>query len=194
MPVPTTNITLSSIQTEYGGANPIAVGEYIRGGLYVPSGQTSAFGTIPSTTSNIPMGVFRGTTKVSSALITINTLDVSATFAGASQASVVFGLDSDGFTYTGAYTNTQSFTQGPSWITPTSQAAEYEVFATLVVGPLSFGTTGSWVALSADRYWRLTVGTGNAASAQIDISIRKIGTTTVLDTATITFFVDTSNE
>lgn len=86
MPVPTTNITLSSIQTEYGGVNPISVGEYIRGGLYVPSGQTSSYGTIPSTTSNIPMGVFRGTTKL-----------VSVTFTptgGASAGTAVF-LQSD---------------------------------------------------------------------------------------------------
>jgi hypothetical protein len=193
MPVPTTNVTLSSLQTEYGGVNPILMSEYYRGGSNVPPDQTSTNGTIP-TTGAITMGVFRGTTKVSAALITINTLDVTATFPGASQASAVFGLDSDGFTYTGTYTNTQSFTQGPSWITPTSQAAEYEVFATLVVGPLSFGTTGSWVPLSADQYWRLTVGTGNSGSAQFNISIRKVGTTTVLDTATITLYVDTSNE
>lgn len=71
MPVPTTNVTLSSIQAEYGGANPIAVGEYIRGGTWVPSGQTSAYGTIPSTQSNIPMGVFRGTTKVAAAVVSL---------------------------------------------------------------------------------------------------------------------------
>jgi hypothetical protein len=61
MAVPTTDVTLGSIQTEFGGANPISLSEYVRGGLYVPSGTTSAYGTIPTTTSDISMGVFRGT-------------------------------------------------------------------------------------------------------------------------------------
>jgi hypothetical protein len=71
MPVPTTNVTLSSLQTEYGGVNPILMSEYYRGagGGYVPLAQTSTNGTIP-TTGAITMGVFRGTTKVVSAAFT----------------------------------------------------------------------------------------------------------------------------
>lgn len=69
MPVPTTNVTLSSLQTEYGGANPISMSEYYRGGTNVPSGQTSTNGTIP-TSGAITVGVFRGTTKVVSVTFT----------------------------------------------------------------------------------------------------------------------------
>lgn len=67
MTLPTTNLTLSGIQTEYGGSNPILFSEYYKGGAYVPSGQTSSYGTIP-TSGQISIGVFRGTTKVASYL------------------------------------------------------------------------------------------------------------------------------
>lgn len=70
MPVPTTNVGLSSIQTEYGGINPISLSEYYRGGANVPPGQTSAYGTIP-TSGAISVGVFRGTTKVASNIVNI---------------------------------------------------------------------------------------------------------------------------
>ena len=85
MPVPTTNVTLSSLQTEYGGANPILMSEYYRGGSNVPSGQTSTNGTIP-TLGAITMGVFRGTTKVATITFTPT--------GGASAGAAVF-LQSD---------------------------------------------------------------------------------------------------
>lgn len=62
MTVPTTNMTFGSIQTEFGGTNPILASEYYRGGNNVPSSATSAYGTIP-TSGQISMGVFRGTQK-----------------------------------------------------------------------------------------------------------------------------------
>lgn len=34
-------VSLSDIQTEFGGSNPISLSEYYRGGAYVPSSQTS---------------------------------------------------------------------------------------------------------------------------------------------------------
>jgi hypothetical protein len=54
---------MSALQTEFGGANPISLSEYVRGGSYVPSGTTSAYGTIPTTTSNMALGLYRGTQK-----------------------------------------------------------------------------------------------------------------------------------
>jgi len=61
MAVPTTNVKFSDLQTEFGGSNPISLGEYRRGGGLVPSGTTSDYGTIPTSNSNISVGVFRGT-------------------------------------------------------------------------------------------------------------------------------------
>lgn len=62
MTLGTTNLKFSALQTEYGGSNPISLSEYYKGGVRVPSGQTSSYGTIP-TSGVINIGVFRGTTK-----------------------------------------------------------------------------------------------------------------------------------
>ena len=76
MPVPTTSVGLSSIQTEYGGGGSISLSEYYRGGTNVPSGQTSGFGTIP-TSGQINIGVFRGTTKAAAIGLTTSLTDGS---------------------------------------------------------------------------------------------------------------------
>jgi hypothetical protein len=62
MTLPTTNLSFSGLQTEYGGSNPISMSEYYKGGSFVPSNQSSSYGTIP-TSGAISLGVFRGTTK-----------------------------------------------------------------------------------------------------------------------------------
>jgi hypothetical protein len=43
-----TNISLSDIQTEFGGANPIGLTEYYSGGPYVPTGVNGFRGNVPS--------------------------------------------------------------------------------------------------------------------------------------------------
>lgn len=40
MPIGTTDIDFSEIQTEFGGSNPISLNEYYSNGLYVPKGHT----------------------------------------------------------------------------------------------------------------------------------------------------------
>lgn len=52
-------ITLAQIQGEYGGANPISMSEYYRGGGLVPSGNTSI-----SASGAIAMSQFYGTSNV----------------------------------------------------------------------------------------------------------------------------------
>lgn len=57
MVLPTTgSLSLSQIQTEFGGFNPIGINEYYRGGFYVPSSQI----TIP-TSGTISISNFYGT-------------------------------------------------------------------------------------------------------------------------------------
>jgi hypothetical protein len=81
MTLPTTSLSFSALQTEFGGSNPISLSEYYRGagGGYVPVGTTSSYGTIP-TSGEISMGVFRGTTKVTGATLTVGS--ASNTFGG----------------------------------------------------------------------------------------------------------------
>jgi hypothetical protein len=199
MALPTTSLSFSALQTEYGNSNPISLSEYYRGGLNVPAGQTSGFGTIP-TSGTINMGVFRGTTKVASEVVFLpqNGYQIDALFAGASQASAVFRLGADGIIYYGAYTTTQSFVNAGlgTWITPTSSASNYEAFVTINAGFLSFGTVGSWVQLGvSNRDWRRTVGAGSVENAtDFTIQIRKIGTATVLASAQIILNTSTDSQ
>lgn len=65
MPVPTGAVTFISIQAEFGGANPISMSEYYRGGAFVPSNQvtSSVDGNPISTSGTIRVGTFRALTK-----------------------------------------------------------------------------------------------------------------------------------
>jgi hypothetical protein len=41
-------LNLTTIQTEFGGTNPIGLNEYYAGGAYVPAGTTGTYGAVPS--------------------------------------------------------------------------------------------------------------------------------------------------
>ena len=62
MTLPTTNLSFSAIQTEFGGSNPINLSEYYRGGTYVRTNTTMPNGTI-STSGAISLSTFRGATQ-----------------------------------------------------------------------------------------------------------------------------------
>ena len=118
---------------------------------------------------------------------------VTSAWAGFSQASAVYQLNSNGYVYTGNYTTTQTFVQQEQWCTPASAASGYEVFATLNTGTLSSGTTGSWVPLSGTQSWRVTVPFNTAQTTNIAVQIRKVGTTTVLASSSVQLYADTTN-
>ena len=73
------------------------------------------------------------------------------------------------------------------WCTPTAQSSNYEALVTLTYGTLSGGSgTGTWLALSTTRNWYVEESSpGGNKTCQFTVQIRKIGTGTVLDTATI---------
>ena len=56
-------ISLSTIQTEFGGANPISLNEYYAGGAYVAAGTTGTYGAVPSS-GQISVQNFYGTSAV----------------------------------------------------------------------------------------------------------------------------------
>ena len=53
-------LTFSDIQTEFGGTNPIALGEYYAGGAYVAAGTSGTYGAVPSS-GQISVRNFYGT-------------------------------------------------------------------------------------------------------------------------------------
>jgi hypothetical protein len=72
------------------------------------------------------------------------------------------------------------------WCTPTNQSSNYEALVTVTGGTLSGGSgTGTWLALSTTRNWYVEQLTSGSQLCQFTVQIRKIGTGTVLDTATI---------
>jgi hypothetical protein len=85
-----------------------------------------------------------------------------------------------------------TFTTLETWCTPTSEAVNYEVFATLVSGSTPSGTIGSWVALSTTQDWVLSSNIGLSQVCQLSLQIRRIATATVLATATIDLDADAS--
>ena len=70
MTVPTSNITLSSVQSEWGGSNPISLSEYYRGGIYVPNNFTNT-GGVPSSGA-ISLSQLGGTYSETNAVDTLN--------------------------------------------------------------------------------------------------------------------------
>jgi hypothetical protein len=64
-------LSLSDIQTEFGGSNPISLSEYYAGGANVPSGTTGDSGPIPSS-GTISMGQFYGASNRVSITLTIS--------------------------------------------------------------------------------------------------------------------------
>ena len=62
MPLQTSGaISLSNIQSEFGGSNPISISEYVRGGSLVPD--TPANSAIPTSLSNISFSDFYGSSS-----------------------------------------------------------------------------------------------------------------------------------
>lgn len=101
-------------------------------------------------------------------------------------ATVSYQIASNGKVYKTIGATTTEIEQ---WCTPTSAAGNYEVFATLnasVGSGLASGTTGAWLALTSNRTWTVNESTsGNLSGAELGMQIRKVGTGTVLATATI---------
>jgi hypothetical protein len=62
LPGPGVPLSMSQIQTEFGGANPIGLNEYYAGGAYVPAGTTGTYGAVPSS-GTISIQNFYGTQK-----------------------------------------------------------------------------------------------------------------------------------
>ncbi len=95
-------ITLSDIQTEFGGSNPIGLSEYYAGGLYVPSGTSGTNGAVP-TSGEIAVSDFYGT----QAGITITVTEGSASFAGSlfgfSLANKVVSAPESGYASIGTF-------------------------------------------------------------------------------------------
>lgn len=91
-------LTLSNIQTEFGGSNPIQLNEYYAGGSYVAAGTIGTYGSVPSSGA-IGIRNFYGTSNITAFSYNFSGLSgaTNTTPFGNSYASV---LNSTGKLYT----------------------------------------------------------------------------------------------
>lgn len=180
MTLPTSGpLSLADIQGEFGGSNPISLSEYYAGGAYVPAGTTGTNGPVPSSGA-ISISNFYGTSAV---VVTFDDFSLNAYELSPNDATCWYQINSNGSVY-GTNLGTP-FDLLEQWVTPTSFASDYEVYATLVSGSLSGGTTGAWLSLGTTREWYVEETGIGTSLAELSFQVRKIGTTTVLDTWTI---------
>lgn len=130
-----------------------------------------------------------GTPNESSTVISVTNQSVTDISGGLLSASVGYQINADAGVYTkvgiaGSYALVET------WCTPTTDASNFEVLATVTTGSLSSGTAGSWLALSSTRSWTRDASAGNSELCVFTVDIRRIGTGTILDSATITLTAD----
>jgi hypothetical protein len=181
MTLPTSGpLSLNDIKGEFGGLTAPSLGDYYAGGTYVPAGTTGTNGPVPSSGA-ISISNFYGTSAV---VVTFNDFSLSAYEISPNDATCYYRIGDDGNVYGTTFSAPFDFLE--QWVTPTSFASDYEVYATLVSGSLTGGTTGAWLSLGTTRDWYVqeTANFGTEA-ATLSFDVRKIGTTTVLDTWTI---------
>lgn len=119
-----------------------------------------------------------------SAGATVNFIDVNVTAAGVPSQSAGYRINTNGFDYQVINGVDTLINQ---WVTPSSAGGNYEVFATIVSGSVSSGTTGSWVATSGSPLWtRVAAIVGTINTVILSMQVRATGTGTVLDTWTVT--------
>ena len=72
------------------------------------------------------------------------------------------------------------------WLVNSTTGSNYEIRVTPTSGTFSSGTTGSWLALSSDRTWAVNRASLGTKTCIATVEIGLVGTSTALDTATIT--------
>ena len=113
-------------------------------------------------------------------------INVSAQFIAAGAvgtATALYRLGSDGKVYQGINGTVSELEQ---WCVPSFFAGDYEARATVTIGSLTTGTTGTWLSLGTTRDWTLqeTIS-GNTSNCTFTIELRRAGSTVVIDSATI---------
>ena len=80
-----------------------------------------------------------------------------------------------------------------NWCVPAAEAGNYEIYATLYAGGVSGGSSAfnTWLALSTNRAWQVTTSSG-IATASINVGIRRAGSTTILASADIELYAEST--
>ena len=176
-------LSLSDIQTEFGGSSPISLNEYYAGGTYVPAGTSGTYGAVPSSGA-ISIRNFYGTSK---AVLTIpTTTQTASTMAFKSWSTAYAGFNFEG-TSSGKYYAFNStstgvgYTELGTWVTPASGAAAYEVMATTSTqsgGQYDSGNFNTWLGLNSGgpTWWIAPQFYDQTVTRTITITVRNAST------------------
>lgn len=95
-------VSLTQIQTEFGGANPIGISEYYAGGAYVPAGTSGTNGAVPSSGA-ISINSFYGTSNVLIVEYVVVGGGGAGGYTGYNGSATSFGVVSSGGGATGGW-------------------------------------------------------------------------------------------
>lgn len=210
LPNPGVSLSLSEIQTEFGGTNPASLNEYYAGGSYVSAGTTGYYGAIPSSGA-ISISDFYGAPAVALTNHTIRVQspgiatggNVRVTFnnTGTAVGSGVIGVGNviiDGNTVSLSQTRTFNVANGYAsnqWLAA-GTASLYDIYATWTVvlpgGTLTGDSTSTWLNLGTTRYWDWADGS-NDSNGTLSITIALAADhATVVDTCDINLITNTA--
>jgi hypothetical protein len=163
MTLPTSGpLSLSNIQTEFGGSNPISLSEYYAGGGLVPPGTSGTNGPVPSS-GTISISNFYGTSNIPPLSVTADS--VSGFDTGPSNSGFVTTSGSPNTTPSGG---TSPYTYAWTHI-DTSSGDTPSVSSSTAQDP-------SWSAIvesgtDSISTWRVTVTDSGARTASTDITV-----------------------
>lgn len=158
MALPTSGpLSLTDIQGEFGGSNPISLSEYYAGGGLVPPGTTGTYGAVPSS-GEISIQNFYGTAATGPLSIIISPSSLYNIFSGTGTVTSdpATGIASGG---SGGYSYAWTFVSGNSYTinNPFTDTATFSTF--LSAGQFKSGN------------YRCTVTDSSSATAFADIQV-----------------------
>lgn len=113
--------------------------------------------------------------------------EVAISNANPSDTAISPSVATATYSLTNAGSVTSTGEAGGFWLDPQVGMEDFECRATVTSGSLTSGTTGSWLALSTTRSWTVQQSVVGTKLATMTIEIRRIGETTVLGSATVSF-------
>jgi hypothetical protein len=157
LPGPGVPLSLTDIQGEFGGANPISLSEYYAGGGLVAPGTTGTYGAVPSS-GQISIQNFYGTAATGPLSIIIDPSVLTNVFSGSGfvNSDPVTGIASGG---SGGYSYAWTFVSGDTYTINFPSAATTTFFTFLSEGQYKLGN------------YRCTVTDSSSATAYADISV-----------------------
>lgn len=186
MTLPTSGpLSLNDIKGEFGGPTSPSLGDYYAGGSYVPAGTSGTNGAVPST-GTISISNFYGT---SNAIIAFDDAYVSVT--GYFQATAGYNIYGSGAKIgTVDIQEDATLTFYQQWATPTSISPNYEVYFSYVGTAPSGSAVNTWLTCSSALGWYLQSNGVQVKSTTLSGQVRKVGTTTVLDTWNVYLYAE----